>query len=381
MTEGKNKNIVVLCDGTWNGQSSLTNIFKLSKEIVTTDDQKVEYDVGLGIGDRPIEFLLNGALAVDLDEKIKKAYRFIVSNYQHGDDIWLFGFSRGAYTARCVAGMMNTCGILKENDDKLIDIAYQNYRNHPNGRNSIEFKDKFSYKLEADETPIKFLGLYDTVGAYGIPRYVMTKGIDYYELFDQHVSHIVKYAFQASAIHDCFPFFEPCPIKDNGKTICKQTWFPGVHIEVGGGTSFGLSGDQKIPTASLLWMIENIFEVGGLKMRHELEYYRTVYAPEYAHSWNVPSYIIDRGIHHFLYSIKYIRFISFLFIQERKIPLVTEPGNKYSLKKDLLFNDGDWNGVFINRKQLRQQYISRTYENLRDAMKEEDIYLPNNIEF
>ncbi|RIA80724.1 hypothetical protein C1645_674991, partial [Glomus cerebriforme] len=192
-----------------------------------------------------LDFIIDGAIAVSLDKKIKEGYKFIISHYNPGDDIWLFGFSRGAYTARCIAGMIRNCGILKfdrdvpiDQIDKRVDLAYDIYRNrddvyHPDGSGSEEFKKAFSFP-DSEKPIIKFLGLWDTVGAYGIPAYIIGKGFKYLELYDQIVPNIVNYACQALAIHERTSFFEPYHIRsgNSGKTIIVETWFPGVHIEV-----------------------------------------------------------------------------------------------------------------------------------------------------
>src|ERR1051325_2590597 len=108
------KNIVVLCDGTWNSPDSKTNIFVLFRELIEQEyKQHVKYIEGVGIGEIGLKFVVDGIMALSLDSKVKEAYKFIVSHYKPGDDVWLFGFSRGAYTVRSVAGMIRNCGILK----------------------------------------------------------------------------------------------------------------------------------------------------------------------------------------------------------------------------------------------------------------------------
>ncbi|RGB25756.1 hypothetical protein C1646_771312 [Rhizophagus diaphanus] len=224
------KNIVVLYDGTWNNPSSQTNIYTLYKELLEEDyKQRVLYIDGIGIGELTcINLLIDGdmAIALSLDNKIKEGYKFIVNHYNPGDDIWLFGFSRGAYIVRCIAGMIKNCGILKvdreikpDQIDKRVDLAYDIYRDrdmdhHPEGKESQDFKKAFSHP-ESKEQIIKFLGLWDTVGAHGLPAY----------------------------------------------TIGEETWFPGVHCEVGRGSFLNFKSNEKMIKASLLWMIENIEQI------------------------------------------------------------------------------------------------------------------------
>jgi uncharacterized protein (DUF2235 family) len=178
------KNIVVLCDGshgTWNDPNSKSNVYLLYKELLERDSQQhVTYMDGIGTGELALNYLLEGAIALSLGNKIKEGYKYIISHYNPGDDIWLFSYSRGAYTVRCIAGMIRNCGILKldrpDQIDKRIDLAYEIYRNrdtiyHPEGTGSDDFKKSFSYP-DSEKPIIKFLGLWDTVGAHGIPGYI-----------------------------------------------------------------------------------------------------------------------------------------------------------------------------------------------------------------
>ncbi|CAB4418072.1 unnamed protein product [Rhizophagus irregularis] len=113
-------------------------------------------------------FIIDGAIALNLDAKIKKGYEYIITHYNPGDDIWLFGFSRGAYTVRCIAGMIRNCGILKidqditsDQIDKRVDLAYEIYRDrdaiyHPEGSGSDNFKKAFSYP-DSEKRLLNFL--------------------------------------------------------------------------------------------------------------------------------------------------------------------------------------------------------------------------------
>src|SRR5688572_2826665 len=122
------KNIVVLCDGTWNDPSSKTNVFVLYRELITREgEQHILYMEGVGIRESGMKDVIDAIVAHSIDDKIKEAYKFIVNLYEPGDNIWLFGFSRGAYTVRCVAGLIRNCGILKNKNGQLdenIKLAY-----------------------------------------------------------------------------------------------------------------------------------------------------------------------------------------------------------------------------------------------------------------
>ncbi|PKK60925.1 hypothetical protein RhiirC2_856581 [Rhizophagus irregularis] len=378
------KNIVVLCDGTWNNPKSRTNIFVLYKELLERDyQQHVVYIDGIGIGESPLNFIIDGAIARNLDIKIKEGYKYIVNHYNPGDDIWLFGFSRGAYTARCIVGMIRNCGILKldrnttpDQIDKRIDLAYEIYRNrdmiyHPEGNGSDDFKKSFSYP-DSEKPIIKFLGLWDTVGAHGIPAYVIGEGFEYLEFYDQVVPSIVDVACQALAVHERTSFFEPCRILSNssGTVTVKETWFPGVHNEIGGGTFLTFKGNERISKATTLWMIENIVQVGGLLMRDEIETYRTRFSPDFGPSWHLKNLMFDRSN----------TLLPTLMLRDRVIPLESDPDQKF-LRKDLLYRDGDWLLPFGTRSHLSIQYASDTYEKLREDMETKGIKLYSNIRY
>ncbi|CAB5195300.1 unnamed protein product [Rhizophagus irregularis] len=376
------KNIVVLCDGTWNSPMARTNVYVLYRELLERDyKQHVKYIDGVGVGEFGLQFILDGAMALNLDTKIKEGYKFIVEHYNPDDDIWLFGFSRGAYTARCIAGMIRNCGILKidrndtsEQIDKRVDFAYEIYRDrgqtyHPEGTGSENFRKTFSYP-DSKKKIIKFLGLWDTVGAHGLPGFTVDKGFEYLEFHDETVSGIVNFACQALAIHERVSFFEPSRIYPNSSdtVTVKETWFPGVHMEVGGGTFLTLGGNERIPKATMLWMIEYIVQVGDLLMRDDIETYRTRFSPDIGPSWNIRNFIFDRSN----------SLIPTLMLRDRDIPLELDPSKKF-LRKDLLYRDGDWLLPFGTRSHLLIQYASNTYEKLRKDIEKEGIRLYNNV--
>ncbi|CAG8525143.1 17890_t:CDS:2 [Rhizophagus irregularis] len=350
------KNIVVLCDGTWNGANSGTNIYKLYKELIL-EQQHVKYINGVGIGKSALGFIIDGAVALSLDTKIKEGYKYIVEHYNPGDDIWLFGFSRGAYTVRCIVGMIRNCGILKvdqnntsEQVDERVDHAYLIYRNrdrnyHPEGTGSDEFKKKLSHP-DSKKPVIKFLGLWDTVGALGLPIYDIDEGFKYLEFYDQVVPNVVNCACQALAIHERNAFFEPCHIYPNSsRTVTvKETWFPGIHNEIGGGTFLSFGGNERISKATMLWMIEHVVQIGGLLMRDDLEGYRT--RLDYGPSWNLINLIFDN----------YNALFPTPMLKDRVIRLKLDPSEKF-LRKDLLYRDGDWLLPFGNH--AIQQYNIR----------------------
>ncbi len=254
------KRIVICSDGTWNSpvDGETTNVLKLSRAIkpVASDKkaQVVFYDWGVGTDAHKIT---GGAFGVGLDKNIQDAYRFMVHNYNPGDELFLFGFSRGAYTVRSLAGFIRNVGVLKRANAGLIQKAYDLYRSRskPDSERSRKFRKDNSW---ANETPIYFLGVWDTVGSLGIPFSFLGFLNDKYEFHDTKLSRIIEHARHAVSIDEKRDDFKPTlwDLK-NKKEDIKQVWFAGVHSDVGGG--FKESGLSDI---ALKWMIQEAKALG-----------------------------------------------------------------------------------------------------------------------
>ena len=169
------KRIIICSDGTWNNpeQKNVTNVVRTARAILPVDrrgmPQLVFYDWGVGsegVGNK----VAGGVLGKGIDKNIQDAYRFIVHNYADGDDIYLFGFSRGAYTARSTAGLIRNIGILKKIHAHLIPRGYKLYRqkSKSDAPTAIEFRRKYSREVR-----IAFVGVWDTVGVLGIPSRIL----------------------------------------------------------------------------------------------------------------------------------------------------------------------------------------------------------------
>lgn len=257
------KRIIICCDGTWNSadQSSNgvpcpTNVIRIAYRIAKRKDdiaQIVYYHQGVGTGNS-IDRFTGGAFGTGVDDNIFDAYRFLVANYEPGDQLFLFGFSRGAFTVRSIAGMIRKCGILKrEFVEKYIE-ATRVYRSEesPNARVPSQFR--YSYSVKGDlETPIHFIGVWDTVGSLGIPlsglRFLTKRK---HQFHDTELSGSVKNAYHALAINERRSPLKPTlwQYKPKKGQIVEQTWFPGVHSNVGGGYP-----DRSLSDLSLEWMI------------------------------------------------------------------------------------------------------------------------------
>jgi hypothetical protein len=267
------RNLVVCCDGTWNepdeerhGITEPTNVAKLALALSAGSDaggQLMFYEPGVGTA--PGEHLSGGALGYGLSRNICSCYRFLARNYEPGDQLFLLGFSRGAYTARSLAGLIRNCGILKQDDADRVGAAYAFYRDrtsrtHPSSIASRLFRQTNSHP----DAPIHFIGVWDTVGALGIPddfpgwhemSHEFTGWERLWGFHDTQLSAQVINAIHALSIDEQRAAFKPtlwsqdpdAPADQN----LRQVWFAGVHSEVGGGTD-----DNALSDITLLWMAE-----------------------------------------------------------------------------------------------------------------------------
>jgi uncharacterized protein (DUF2235 family) len=270
------KRIITCSDGTWDkpeldeaGQLIQSNVQKIFQLIDKTDarngiPQIKFYDEGVGTEGSEIEKIIQGAIGAGLDEKILDAYKFIVWNFEPGDELYLFGFSRGAYTARSLAGLIRCCGIVKSYDLMLINQAFAIYRNRDTNTAdndaAVAFKSKYSYI-----TNIRLVGVWDTVGALGIPTDKVFSFLnDKYKFHDVTLSSTIDNAFQALAIDEHRKQFTPSVWTQSPNTNqynpdqkLEQVWFAGAHSDIGGGYA-----ETGLSDIALLWMIEKATGTG-----------------------------------------------------------------------------------------------------------------------
>jgi uncharacterized protein (DUF2235 family) len=265
------KRLVICCDGTWNsadqensGKPCPTNVVKLAVRIARRDAQGtpqiVYYDQGVGTGNF-LDHIGGGAFGDGLEANIHDAYRFLVANYEVGDEIYLFGFSRGAFTARSIAGMVRKCGILSRPAVGRYLEAENLYRSElrPDHADCVKFR-KESSLVPDDFIKIKFIGVWDTVGALGMP----VKGLHamqarQYEFHDTELSGSVENAYHALAIDELRGPFRPTlwDYKPKPDQRVEQTWFCGVHSDVGGGY-----GEMNLSDIPLQWMMDKANATG-----------------------------------------------------------------------------------------------------------------------
>ena len=269
------KRIITCSDGTWNKPNELvnrvitpTNVWKFYELLASTDKsgtvQVSFYDEG--VGTNWYDALPGGILGMGINLNIIQAYQFIAENYEPGDEIYLFGFSRGAYTARSVAGFIRNSGLLrKEYSDKLEEafILYKRRDDNslPDADEALKFKNSYCY----DNVRIKFIGVWDTVGALGIPLEVfdtINRDLLDCRFHDVELSSYVDYAYHAVAIDEHRKPFMPTLWEQQQKGIdahqvMEQMWFSGAHRDVGGGYN-----EQGLSDGALQWLIQKAEQVG-----------------------------------------------------------------------------------------------------------------------
>lgn len=259
------KRLIVCCDGTWNDLEMPypTNVVKIATVIRPTDNNDVQqilyYDEGVGTG-TGLDKINGGAFGKGIDKNIQDAYLFLCLNYQLGDEVYLFGFSRGAYTVRSLAGLIGTAGLLYRKDLRKITQAYQLYRSsHAENEDAIAFREHNLGVID-----ITLLACWDTVGALGIPNKLS------WLPFDDWINHKYKFhnttlgghvinAIHAVAIDEYRQEFAPTLMEKNvtasNQRLCQQ-WFCGDHGSIGGGSR----AKQGLSNISLRWMTQLINE-------------------------------------------------------------------------------------------------------------------------
>jgi hypothetical protein len=258
---------LILClDGTWNTDrnEAVTNVVRL-RDLVEpkwpkgsaspTEIQLTYYDEGVGTGGF-LDMFLGGGIGGGISQNVLQAYRFLVQNYAPGAEIYLFGFSRGAYAARSLAGMIGAVGILtpdKCSTEMLVKV-WALYRIPPKDRSPAAINKIRKHTRQATVTCI---GVFDTVGSLGIPFSIFRQfNRRRFEFHTTTLCSNVLHAFQALAIDEKRGPFEAamwnCPDHEEVKTV-EQVWFPGVHGSIG-----GVYKSTDLSDIVLEWMMDRI---------------------------------------------------------------------------------------------------------------------------
>jgi uncharacterized protein (DUF2235 family) len=283
------KRIVVCSDGTGNTaiKGRGTNVFKLF-EAVDLESHRADaaktpqiaiYDDGVGTQNfKPLK-IVAGATGWGLSRNVKHLYKELARVYDPGDEIFMFGFSRGAFTVRTLAGLIASCGLLDQSKldvktfaglERSVDDAYKVYRKcyrpllwqvfgAPTRSAAAEFRRRCSHDYDVK---IRFLGVWDTVDAVGVPFFIgdfINAAIYRFKFPDLYLSPIVERACQALAIDDQRASFRPLVWhqRPDDQHRIEQVWFAGAHSNVGGGYP-----KQGMSLVALDWMLSHAQRAG-----------------------------------------------------------------------------------------------------------------------
>lgn len=282
-TRETRKNIVLCSDGTGQTGAAVggTNVWKIRMGVDRHDHledrrlrrQIVFYDAGVGTSKLSVQAALGNVFGYGLAANMRQLYTNLAKNYREGDRIYIFGFSRGAFTARSLAGMISEVGVVDGRRDnkeleELVVQAYRAYRASPRKQPIKKFQERCKRKgVEIRDAPIHFVGVWDTVDAYGVPFEELKKPTYWllHKILRPHndgLTEKMRYAYQAIAIDEDRRSFAPTLYDEKRAEECgvtiDQVWFAGAHSNVGGGYA-----RQGLSDVALHWMITKAEQAKG----------------------------------------------------------------------------------------------------------------------
>ena len=277
------KRLALFFDGTWNDPNDNTNVWVLKNDLaeVSADGCRQEPFYDKGVGTNPLDRISGGAFGVGLSENVQEGYAWLMKHYQPGDDIFIFGFSRGAFTARSLAGVIARCGLLKPGAPLTFKEVYARYRRGTKATPIYNLK-YFDHQPESAEDEIirdqtyygrsliKMVGVWDTVGSLGIP-FGNIPGVSRSTLHFHftRLSRTIEHSYQALALDEYRKPYRPevwmhfMPVDDDPQKLRKdnrfveQRWFAGAHSDVGGGYP-----DDALRQRPLAWMQQKAMNCG-----------------------------------------------------------------------------------------------------------------------
>ena len=294
------KTVIFCADGTWNGPGQdddkdglpdPTNVYKLfcglagslsiasireaNEQEKSNQEQVAKYINGVGDSRNPIIHMMGGAFGAGIVSRIVRGYTFISRNYDPGDDIVVVGFSRGAYTARALAGLIVSQGLLAKHLTHDKEEAYQwgatawyQYRKKAGATRLAEVVSNLPAFLSMRHLQendlvkvgkIKAVAVWDTVGALGIPSYFGNERTDAFRFADTQLSPTVENGFHAVALDEQRVDFTPTLWEPRANI--KQMRFPGAHADVGGGYPT-TNHESSLSDIALEWMVERLNTIG-----------------------------------------------------------------------------------------------------------------------
>ena len=264
------KRIVLCADGTWNSPHGVdvtakdTNVRKLYCALEDAPDQLSYYDSGVGTNGTPIDHLIGGAMGEGLFQKIQDNYQYLAFVWDPGDDVYLFGFSRGAFTARSLGGMIARFGVPTKNfDNMMVRKIFDAYRmTDATQKAAVQASLKTEYGLT--DVSVKMVGVWDTVGSLGIPGLLFSIfDQQRYGFLDTTLHPCVQNAYHALCIDERRAQFMPTLWTNNDGTPranddkLQQVWFPGVHCDVGGSYE-----EAQLADVAMSWMLKKAMACG-----------------------------------------------------------------------------------------------------------------------
>ncbi|WP_309231348.1 DUF2235 domain-containing protein [Nocardia sp. SYP-A9097] len=342
-TASAGKNIVICFDGTGNQvrATGSTNVVRLFEMLDLSDPEKqiAYYDPGVGTFSargawsppaRWFSRVLGLAVGSGLRSNLAEAYTYLIEHWQVGDRVFIFGFSRGSYTARALAGLLHDPGLLRPGSENLVQYVVSAYtRRTTNWGELRRYARSFCSKSEDSEfsIPVEFLGVWDTVKAAGLFRWELRWP------YTRQIPNIVKVRHAVSIDEKRRPYEEYLVKPKGAQPMLTEAWFAGVHSDVGG----TFEDDPRLAGISLKWIADGAFEA-GLLLRPEA--YRKTCAVETEHA---------NGLVHRMGWIW-----ALLTYRHRKIPAgarvhdsvrtrcETEPKYQKHIPRDVLWEDEQW---------------------------------------
>jgi uncharacterized protein (DUF2235 family) len=259
------RKVVFCADGTWNtphgpaGMPNDTNVRKLYC-LLAEDPQVLKYyDSGVGTDGTPFEHFFGGTMGEGLFEKVQDGYAFLAFEWMPDDEIYIFGFSRGAYTARSLAGMTALFGVPTKNlDNQTVKRLFDAYRTTDHAQRQ-RLKDDLKQEYGLTDVKICMVGVWDTVGALGIPGHLFSNFDQArYGFLDTSLNPCIQRAYHAISLDERRASFTPTLWTNPDGTPrlndaqLTQVWFPGVHCDVGGSYR-----EAQLSNITLRWMLDN----------------------------------------------------------------------------------------------------------------------------
>jgi uncharacterized protein (DUF2235 family) len=271
------KRIALFLDGTWNNVDDNTNVFRLKSLCTKSAEQLCYYSAG--VGTQTGEHLSGGMFGIGINEEVENAYQWLVEHYEPEVRLFIFGFSRGAFTARSLAGLISKCGLLKPGSPVSMNQLYERYRqgNAPSIRGLAKVaeaewsqEDRWLTKYSRP-IPIRFQGVWDTVGALGVPvPWLPQVSHADFAFLETDLRINDDYAYHALAVDEHREAFTPTfwtrvtqKKGDNfpPRTLdqVEQRWFVGAHANVGGGYQ-----NDLLAQLPLKWLMDKAMSHGLL---------------------------------------------------------------------------------------------------------------------